>query len=327
MSNPGIRIHETGGPERLWLEELPVPTPARGEVVVRHRAIGVNFLDCYHRSGLYPLPGLPSGIGSEGAGVVEAVGPGVDRLAPGARVAYAGGVAPGSYCLLRAVPAWRLVPVPDAVNDTTAAAVLLKGLTAEFLVRRLFRVGPGHRALVHAAAGGVGLLLCQWLRHLGASVFGVVSTRAKAELAAANGCHHPIVSGEEDFVAAVRAITKDKGVDVVYDSVGKATIGASMRCCKRRGTLVSYGNSSGAPDPIAPGDLMRAGSLFFTRPSLVDYTATRQELLRAAEVVFDHVAAGVLRAHVHTVLPLAEAAEAHRRLEARATTGALVLAP
>ncbi|HEX6813877.1 MAG TPA: quinone oxidoreductase [Planctomycetota bacterium] len=325
--NRVIRIHRTGGPECLQLDELPVPVPQRGEVLLRHAAIGVNFLDCYHRSGLYPLPSLPSGIGSEGIGIVEQLGESVQGLRTGDRVGYAGGVEPGSYAERRALPAWRLVPIPPGVDDATAAAVLLKGLTAEYLVRRTFKVGHGHRVLVHAAAGGVGLLLCQWLHHLGALVFGTVSTDAKAELAAANGCHHPIVTSREDFVDVVHRITKEKRVDVVYDSVGKDTFDGSMRCLKPRGMLVSFGNSSGVPRAVLPAELQKAGSLFLTRPVLQDYTSTRQELLRAAEVMFGVVQSGVLRPRIDATFPLAEAAAAHRRLEARASSGAMVLTP
>jgi NADPH2:quinone reductase len=327
QTNRAIRIHATGGPECLQLDEVPVPVPQRGEVLLRHLAIGVNFLDCYHRSGLYALPALPSGIGSEAVGVVEQIGDGVRGVQLGDRVGYAGGVTPGAYADIRTVPAWRLVPIPDAVEDVPAAAVLLKGLTAEYLVRRTFKVGPSHRVLVHAAGGGVGLLLCQWLHHLGAFVFGTVSTDAKAALAAANGCHHPIVTSREDFVEVVKRITKEKGVDVVYDSVGKDTLDGSMRCLKPRGLLVSFGNSSGVVRAVKPSELQQAGSLFLTRPVLQDYTSTRQELLRAAEVMFGLVQSGVLRPRIDATFPLAEAAAAHRRLEARASSGAMVLLP
>jgi NADPH2:quinone reductase len=325
--NRAIRIHATGGPECLQLDEVPVPVPQRGEVLLRHLAIGVNFLDCYYRSGLYKLPALPSGIGSEAVGVVEQLGEGVNGVRIGDRVGYAGGVSPGAYADRRTVPAWRLVPIPEAVEDVHAAAVLLKGLTAEYLVRRTFRVGPGHRVLVHAAAGGVGLLLCQWLRHLGALVFGTVSTEAKAALAGANGCHHAIVTSREDFVAVVQRITKDKGVDVVYDSVGKDTFDRSLSCLKTRGMLVSFGNSSGQARAVTPTELQLGGSLFLTRPTLGDYTGTRQELLHASQVLFGLVQGGVLKAHVDGTMPLADAAKAHRRLEARESTGAMVLLP
>lgn len=321
---PTIRIHRTGGPECLQLDEVPLPAPGRGEVQMRHTAIGVNFLDCYHRSGLYPLP-LPSGIGSEAVGIVTAVGAGVVGVSVGQRVACAG-VAPGCYAAARNVPAWRLVPVPAALPDATVAAVLLKGLTAEFLVRRVFKVGPGHRVLVHAAAGGVGLLLCQWLRHVGATVVGVVSTVAKAELAAASGCHHVVVRERDDVAAGVAAFTQGKGLDVVYDSVGQATLRESLQCLRPRGLLVNFGNASGRPEPVALPEL-QAGSYFLTRPTLHDYTATRQELVRAAEVLFELVVAGVLQVRLDSTFPLAAAADAHRRLESRQSTGAIVLVP
>lgn len=321
-----IRMHRTGGPEVLALDDIDLPPPARGEARVAHTAIGVNFLDCYHRSGLYPLPSLPHGLGSEGVGRVEAVGEGVHGLAVGDRVAYAGGVTPGSYAAACNVPAWRLVPVPPGVDDVALAGALLKGLTAEFLVRRVFKVGPGHRVLVHAAAGGVGGLLCQWLRHVGATVVGVVSTAAKADVARASGCHHVVVRAEDDVVDAVARFTQGRGVDVCYDSVGKDTLRESLRCLRKRGLLVSFGNASGRPEPVALAEL-QAGSWFLTRPTLHDYTSTRSELLHAAEVFGKLLAGGVLRPRVHAVLPLAEAATAHRLLESRATAGALVLTP
>jgi NADPH2:quinone reductase len=323
-----IRVHAPGGPEQLVADDVALAPPQRGELQVRHTAIGVNFIDCYHRSGLYPLPSLPHGIGSEAVGRVEAVGDGVHGFAAGDRVAYAAGVAPGSYADARNVPAWRAVPVPDGVDDVTTAALLLKGLTAEMLVRRVFKVGPGHRALVHAAAGGVGLLLCQWLRHVGATVFGVVSTAAKAELARANGCHVVVVREEEheDVAGAAARLTQHKGVDVVYDSVGATTLRESLRCLRKRGLLVSFGNASGRPAPVELAELQQ-GSFFLTRPTLPDYTATRAELLRAAEVLFALVEGGVLRAHVDSTRPLARAADAHRRLESRQSTGAIVLVP
>src|SRR5688572_32614005 len=321
-----IRVHRTGGPECLVADDVDVPPPLRGDVQLVQTAVGVNFIDCHHRAGRYPLPGLPHGIGSEAAGIVAAVGDGVRGIAVGQRVAYAAGMPPGAYAQRRNVPAWRVVPVPDGVDDVTVAAVLLKGLTAELLVRRVFRVGPGHRVLVHAAAGGVGLLLCQWLRHLDATVIGAVSTAAKAELAHAYGCHHTIVGGPEELVPAVARLTKDKGVDVVYDSIGRTTLRASMRCLRTRGTLVSFGNASGAPEPVELAELQRA-SLFLTRPKLDDYTATAAELRRAAAALLALVQGGVLRAHVDSTLPLASAAAAHERLEARRSAGAIVLVP
>ncbi len=329
--NRAISVQTTGGPEVLRLGDVPMPVPARGEVLLRQSAIGVNFLDVRQRRGDVPLPRLPSGLGIEAVGVVVAAGEGVTAPAVGTRVAYAGTALLGAYAEYRVVPAWRLVPVPDAVPDAVAAAVLCKGMTAEFLVRRTFKVGPSHRALVLAAAGGTGVLLCQWLHHLGASVLGVVSSREKADFAAANGCHHPIVAEPSatpsDFAAAVRRITQDRGVDVVYDSVGRATLGDSLRSLKRRGLLVSFGAASGPPEPLDLAALRDGGSLFVTRPSLDDYVATRPELERAAGAVFSAVQRGVLRPHLTGRFALADAAEAHRRLESRRTVGATVLIP
>lgn len=321
----GIRIHAFGGPEQMLWEPLHVPPPARGELRLRHTAVGVNFLDCYHRSGLYPVP-LPSGLGSEAVGIVEAIGDGVAGVSVGDRVAYAGGVPPGAYATARTVPAWRCLPVPADVDDTTAAAVLLKGLTAEYLVRRVFRVGPGHRVLVHAAAGGTGSLLCQWLRHLGAVVVGAVSSAAKVDAAFRNGCHQVVDTAAQDVVAAVAAFTKDKGVDVVYDGIGKDTLRTSLQCLRKRGLLVSFGNASGRPEPVDLAELQR-GSWFVTRPTLLDYTATRQELTNAAEVVWKLVRPGVLQPRLDGTFPLADAAAAHRRLQSRQSRGSIVLLP
>ncbi|MGE3173076.1 MAG: quinone oxidoreductase [Planctomycetota bacterium] len=322
-----IAVHEYGGPEQLRAERAAAAAPGRAEVLLRQTAVGVNFIDVYHRTGLYPLPQLPHGIGSEAVGVVEAIGPGVTGLSVGDRVGYAIGGAPGAYAVRRVVPAWRLVPLPRGIDDVTAAGLLLKGLTAEMLVRRVHRVGPRQRVLVHAAAGGVGLLLCQWLRHLGAYVIGTVSTDAKAEVAGAHGCHLPIVTTRDDFPAVVRGATKGKGVDVVYDSVGRTTFSGSLQCLRPRGLLVSFGNASGPPAPLAPAELARHGSLFLTRPSLGDYTRTVQELRRAAAALFTVVQQGAVVPPAPRQLPLAQAAEAHRLLESRATTGPLVLVP
>ncbi|MFO0696481.1 MAG: quinone oxidoreductase [Polyangiales bacterium] len=321
-----IRILAPGGPEALVAMDVEVPAPAAGEVTLRQTAIGVNFIDTYHRSGLYPLPTLPHGIGVEAAGVVEAIGPGVTGLRIGERVAYAGG-APGSYAERRNVAAERLVPVPDAVPDDVAAAAMLQGMTAEYLVRRTFRVEAGMRVLVHAAAGGVGLLLCQWLSSLGATVLGTVGTEAKAGLAAENGCHHPIVYTRDDFVAKVRELTGGAGVHVVYDAVGRSTFTGSLACLARRGMLVSFGNASGAPDPFDVLELSRKGSLYLTRPTLFDYIATREELLESSGEVFGRIANGSLRLAITERRPLAEAADAHRALESRGTTGKTLLVP
>jgi NADPH:quinone reductase len=290
---------------------------------VRHTAVGVNFIDTYHRTGLYPLPELPHALGMEAAGVVEAVGEGVTELAAGDRVAYVHG--PGAYAEARNVPAERLVPLPDPIAEETAAAMMLKGMTVEYLVRRAYPVQPGDTVLLHAAAGGVGLIACQWLRHLGATVIGTVGSEAKAELARAHGCHHPIVYTRDDFVARVRALTAGEGVPVVYDSVGRATFPASLDCLRPRGTFVGFGNASGKPGPFDMGILAQKGSLYLTRPTLFTYTRTRAELLESAGALFDVVRQGVVRVEVRQRWPLAQAAEAHRALEARATTGSTVL--
>lgn len=320
-----VRFHERGGPEVLRWEEVPLEDPGTGEVVVRHTAIGVNFIDTYHRSGLYPLP-LPSGLGLEAAGVVEALGPGVEGLAVGQRVAYAGGPV-GAYSERRCFPAERLVPLPDDIPDTHAAAVLLKGMTAEYLLCRAFPVRPGHTILVHAAAGGVGLILCQWAAHLGATVIGTVGSEEKAEVARQHGCHYPIVYTRESFVERVRELTGGAGVAVVYDSVGRDTWDGSLDCLARRGMLVSFGNASGPVPPFSPLVLSAKGSLFLTRPTLMDYTATREELLASAGCLFTVLRSGAVRVTLCRTYPLAEAAAAHRELEGRRTVGALVLVP
>ena len=324
MAN-AIRIHPPGGPEALCFEPCPVPAAGDGHVLVRHSAVGVNFIDTYHRSGLYPLP-LPSGIGSEAAGVVEAVGPGVTDFRPGDRVAYAGGP-PGSYAEARVMPADRLVPLPDGISEKTAAAMMLKGMTVEYLIRRTFAVQPGHTVLLHAAAGGVGLIACQWLRHLGATVIGTVGSDAKAELARAHGCTHTVVYDREDFVAAVRELTGGRGVDIVYDGVGKATLHKSLDCLRPRGMLVTFGNASGKPEPLDLLLLSQKGSLYVTRPMLGAYTATREELLASAQALFDVVQSGAVRIRISHEYALRDAANAHRALESRATTGSIILIP
>lgn len=320
-----IRIHRTGNPDVLAWEEVPVPEPGPGEARVRHTAVGLNFIDTYHRSGLYPLP-LPSGLGMEAAGVIEAVGHGVTEVAPGDRVAYAAGP-PGAYAESRVLAADRLVPLPPSVDDRLAAAAMLKGLTAEYLLRRTFPVQPGDWVLIHAAAGGVGLIACQWARHLGARVIGTVGTPAKAALAARHGCEHPLVLDRDDVPARVRELTGGAGVSVVYDSVGKDTWEISLACLRRRGMLVSFGNASGPVPPVSPLELSRRGSLYLTRPVLMDYTATREELLAAADALFRVLADGVVRVEVNQEYPLAEAARAHRDLEGRRTTGSSLLLP
>jgi NADPH2:quinone reductase len=317
-----IRFHETGGPEVLRLEDVDVGAPAAGEARVRHTAIGVNFVDVYHRTGLYPLP-LPSGIGVEGAGVVEEVGAGVSHVRPGDRVAYNGPV--GSYSEARLVPADRLVKLPEGVDDRTAAAALTKGLTVQALVRRTHAVRAGETVLWHAAAGGVGLIATQWLKALGATVIGTVGSDEKAEIARAHGCDHVIVYTREDFPSRVREITGGRGVPVVYDSVGKATFDGSLDCLAPLGLMVSFGNASGPVPPLDIGLLAKKGSLFLTRPTVFTYIARREDLERGAAELFEVVRSGKVKVEIGRTWSLAEAAEAHRALEARETTGSLVL--
>lgn len=326
-TNRAIRVHELGGPEVLRLDEVELAAPGPGEARVRHTAIGINFIDTYHRTGLYPLPQLPHGIGQEAAGVVEALGEGVSGLQVGDRVAYATAGGAGAYCTLRNLPADRLVPIPEGVTDEAAAAMLLKGMTVEMLVRRVYPVRPGQTVLLHAAAGGVGLIACQWLAHLGATVIGTVSTPDKAALAAEHGCHHPIVYTEEDFVQRVQQITEGAGVPVVFDSVGKTTFMKSLECLQPRGMFVGFGNASGKPEPFDLGVLAQKGSLFLTRPTLFTYIATAEELRASASALFELAAAGAISVPVRQRWPLADAAQAHRALEARATVGASILVP
>ena len=320
-----IVIRQTGGPEVLRIEEVAVPAPAAGEVQVRHTAIGLNFIDVYDRTGLYPTP-LPAVPGREAAGVVTALGRKVKGLRVGDRVAYALAV-PGAYAELRNVPAARVVKLPKGVKDEIAAAIMLKGLTAQYLLRGTWRVKRGEWILVHAAAGGVGLLLSQWARALGAKVIGVVGSDAKAKLAKQHGCHHVLLSGRDDIVARVKALTKGAGVHVVYDSVGKDTFFESLDCLRPRGMLVSYGNASGPPPAFSPLELAKRGSLYLTRPTLFSYIATSAELAAAARELFAMVTKKKLRVRIGQRYPLADAAQAHRDLEARRTTGSTVLVP
>lgn len=321
-----IRIHETGGPEVLRWEDVEVGSPAAGQVRLRQTAVGLNFIDTYHRSGLYPLDGLPSGIGMEGAGVVEQLGDGVGDLQVGDRVAYAGGPI-GSYAEERLFPAERLVKLPDGIEDQTGAALMLKGLTAQYLLRRTYEVKAGDTILIHAAAGGVGLIACQWAKHLGATVIGTVSTKEKAELAAAHGCDHPILYRDEDFVERVRSLTGGEGVPVVYDSVGKDTFEGSLDCLRPLGLMVTFGQSSGSVPPLGVHELTAHGSLFLTRPTLATYNATREQLTANASELFDVVASGAVKIEINQTYPLAEAERAHRDLQDRKTTGATVLLP
>ena len=320
-----IRIHEFGGPEVMRWESVEVAAPGPGEALVRHTAVGLNYIDVYHRSGLYPLP-LPATLGMEGAGVVEAVGEGVGEVQVGDRVAYAN-PPPGSYCQRRVMPAHRLVTLPKDIGDQQAAAMMLQGMTAQYLLRRTYKVQAGDTILVHAAAGGVGLMMCQWAQHLGVTVIGTVGSDAKAELARAHGCAHPIVYTRENFVEKVREITNGAMVPVVYDSVGKDTFMGSLDCLRPLGMLVSFGQSSGKVAPLDTGLLAAKGSLFLTRPSLMTYTAKREDLVASAAELFDVVERGFVRVEVNQTYPLSEAATAHRDLEGRKTTGSTVLLP
>lgn len=320
-----IRIYEHGGPEVLRLEALDPGKPAAGEVQVRHTAIGINYIDVYDRTGLYPLQ-LPGGLGREAAGVVTALGRGVRGLKVGERVAYVHTV-PGAYCELRNVPAERVVRVPRGISDEQAAALMLKGLTAHFLLRRTYRVARGDHILVHAAAGGVGLILCQWARALGARVIGVVGTEQKAELARRHGCRHVLVSGRDELVPAVKSLTRGAGVAVVYDAVGKDTFIESLDCLRRLGMMVTFGNASGPPPAISPLELAKRGSLFLTRPTLFNYIASRAELEAGARELFAAVRSRKVRIVIGQRYPLARAADAHRDLEGRRTTGSTVLTP
>ena len=319
-----IRFDRTGGPEVLEWREVEVGEPGPGEVLLRQTAIGLNYIDTYHRSGLYPVP-LPSGLGQEAAGVVEKAGPGVD-LKPGERVAYCMG-AVGAYAGLRVVDARLCVPLPAAIDDRLAAAAMLQGLTAWYLLTETRRVQPGETILFHAAAGGVGLIACQWAKALGARVIGTVGSRAKAEIARAHGCDEVIVTSEEDIPTRVRDLTRGEGVPVVYDSVGKDTFAASLACLRPRGLMVSFGNASGPVPPVELSRLALGGSLFLTRPTLVHYTGSRPELLRAAAALFAELATGRIKVDVRQTFALADAAEAHRALEGRRTVGSTVLIP
>ncbi len=319
-----VRIHEHGGPEVLRYEEVPLPEPARGEARVKIEAIGLNFLDTYYRSGLYQVA-LPFIPGSEAAGVVDAVGPEVEQVRPGDRVGFA--MHPGAYAEYAVVPAWRLVPLPAGIDARTAAASLVQGMTAHYLTHSTYAVKPGEAVLVHAAGGGTGQLLVQVAKRLGATVYGTASTAEKARLAREAGADHVILYTEDDFVDAIRRLTDGRGVDVVYDSVGKTTAERSMDCLRPRGYLVLFGNASGAPPAVAPLTLMSKGSLFLTRPSLAHYIATREELLQRAGALFDWITRGEVRVRVARTYALSDAAQAHRDLEGRLLTGKGLILP
>ena len=318
-----IRFHKTGGPEVLVWEEVSVGKPGPGEARVRHTAIGLNYVDTYLRSGLYPST-PPSGLGSEAAGVVEEVGPGVTDVKPGDRVAY-GNSPLGAYSEVRVMPADRLVVLPNGITDQQAAAIMLKGLTTQYLIRQIFKVKRGNTILFHAAAGGVGTIACQWAKSLGATVIGTVGSEEKAKLAKAHGCDHPIVYTREDFVERVKEITKGEKLPVVYDSIGKDTWPKSLDCLRPAGLMVSFGQSSGPIGPIELGILAAKGSLFLTRPTLNTYAAKRADMLAMARDLLDAVLSGAIKIEVHQTYPLKEAARAHSDLQSRKTTGSTVL--
>ena len=320
-----IRIHVNGGPEVMRWEDVPTPEPGPAEALVHHTAVGLNYIDVYFRTGLYRAPAMPITLGMEAAGVVRAVGSDVSGISVGDRVAYATGPI-GAYATDRVISADRLVKLPDQIDDQTAAAMMLQGMTAQYLLRRTYAVKPGDTVLIHAAAGGVGLILCQWAKYLGATVIGVVSTGEKADLARDHGATHVIV-GQDKLAAEVRRFTSGAMVPVVYDSVGKDTFGASLDCLAPLGLMVSYGNSSGPVPPIEIGVLGAKGSLFLTRPSLATYTALRTDLERAAQDLMQVVVSGAVRIRVNQTFALGNAADAHRALEARKTTGSTVLIP
>ena len=320
-----IRFHQTGGPDVLSWDDVDVADPGPGEIRVRHTVIGLNYIDTYHRSGLYPLP-LPSGVGMEGAGVIEAVGSGVSDLAEGDRVAYAAGP-PGSYAEARNIEAAKVVKVPDGVDDKTAAAMMLKGLTAQYLIRQIHKVQSGDIILIHAAAGGVGLIVCQWAKSLGATVIGTVGSDAKAELARANGCDHPIIYTRDDFVTKVNEITGGAKLPVVYDSIGADTFAGSLDCLRPRGIMVSFGQASGPIPPVDLGIFAQKGSLYFTRPTLFNYADTPERLRAMSEDLFSVVASGAVKISIDQTFALSDARAAHEALEGRRTTGSTILLP
>ena len=317
-----IQIHQTGGPDVLQWEEVDVAAPGPGQVRLRQEAAGLNYIDVYHRTGLYPQP-LPFIPGVEGAGTVDAIGEGVTSLRLGDRVAYAGPI--GGYAEQRLIDAERLVKLPDSISAEQAAAMMLQGMTAHMLLRSVHRVAPGETILIHAAAGGVGLIVCQWAKALGATVIGTVGSDEKAELARAHGCDHPIVYTRQDFVTEVARITDGAKLPVVYDSIGRDTFMQSLDCLAPRGMMVSFGNASGPVDPFPPGMLAQKGSLFLTRPTLYHYIAARSELETAARDLFDEVENGTVKIEINQRFALKDAAEAHRSLEARTTTGSTIL--
>ena len=318
-----FRIYQTGGPEVMRWEDIEVGEPGAGQVRLRHTAVAVNYRDILIRSGAHAAA-LPSGIGIESAGVIDAIGPGLTGLTTGQRVACVAGP-DGAYAEMRLVPAARVVPLPPQIDERTAAAMMIRGMTARYLLRETYVVQAGDTILIHAAAGGVGLIMSQWAKHLGATVIGTVGSRAKAEIARAHGCDHVIVYTEEDFAERVRALTGGAGVPVVYDSIGKTTFERSAMCLQKRGMLVSFGEASGDPDPVPPRRLGQLGSIYLTHPSLGDYIATRETLLTTAGDLFDMVSSGKVKIDINHSYALKDAAQAHRDMEARRTTGSVVL--
>ncbi len=321
-----IRIHQHGGPEQLRYDDIDVDQPGPGEVRLEQTAIGLNYIDVYHRTGLYPVADLPAAIGLEAAGIIEATGEGVDGFVKGDRVAYANPPL-GAYAEARLMPAHRLIKIPDGVSDKQAAAMMLQGLTVQYLIRRTCRVQAGDTVLFHAAAGGVGLIACQWLKRLGATTIGTVGSADKAALAKAHGCHHTINYRTENFVERVCEITGGSGVRVVYDSIGRDTFGDSLDCLQPLGMMVSFGNASGPVDDFSTAVLAQKGSLFLTRPTLMTYTQKREDMLAMAAELFDVVLSGAVKIEVNQTYALADAARAHSDLEARKTTGSTILLP
>ena len=320
-----VKFNKPGGPDVLVFEDVTVGAPGPGAARIKHTVIGVNYIDTYHRSGLYPLP-LPSGLGLEGVGIVEAVGPGVAHIKPGDKVAYAGGP-PGGYSEARLIPADRLVTVPAGLDDKTVGAMMLRGMTAQFLLKRCYPVKAGQTILIHAAAGGVGLIVCQWAKALGCTVIGTVGSDAKADIAQAHGCDYPIVYTRENFTERVRALTKGEGVPVVYDSVGKDTLDGSLDCLQPMGMMVLFGNASGMTAPLNIGTLAAKGSLFLTRPTLMTYIAKRADLEKSAADLFDIVRSGKVKISVNQTYAMKDVVQMHRDMEARKTTGSTIMLP
>jgi NADPH2:quinone reductase len=320
-----VRVHQVGGPEVMVYEDVDVPAPGAGEVRIRQHAIGLNFIDTYYRTGLYKAPGLPFIVGNEASGEVISTGPGVTNFHPGDRVAYYFNL--GAYATERNIPADKLVKLPDHISHEQAAVLMLKGLTVWYLLHKTFKVEPGHRVLIHAAAGGIGLLACQWAKALGANVIGTVGTEDKAKLALANGCDHVILYKQEDFAERVKQISRGELCDVVYDGVGKDTFAGSLKSLKKRGLFVSFGNASGPVPPFSIAELNNHGSLFATRPKLNDYVGTRHELIEGADTLFAAVISGTLHVPINHAYALKDAERAHRELESRMTTGSGILKP